>query len=220
MRAPDWLKLAAGKTERTLEDGVRLRLLTARELLEARREAAELAEDGKELALCSNACLVARAVLGHTGRRRYRDGREVLERLTPGEIEALAKCWARFRKEASPGLDIGRERLDKLKASLERMPKQRLRWRVLRCFGALPTEARARRMTDGDYLWCAVNLLLDEEEEAALLCPQCREEAKRDRCPVCGREKGQMVREENSSFDWKRFRALRDGKVPEGEAET
>ena len=125
MRAPDWLKLAAGKTERTLEDGVRLRLLTARELLEARREAAELAEDGKELALCSNACLVARAVLGHTGRRRYRDGTEVLERLTPGEIEALAKCWARFRKEASPGLDIGRERLDKLKASLERMPKQR-----------------------------------------------------------------------------------------------
>ena len=220
MRAPDWLKLAAGRTDRTLEDGVRLRLLTARELLEARREAAELAEDGKELALCSNACLVARAVLGHTGRRRYRDGREVLERLTPGEIEALAKCWARFRKEASPGLDIGRERLDKLKASLERMPKQRLRWRVLRCFGALPTEARARRMTDGDYLWCAVNLLLDEEEEAALLCPQCREEAKRDRCPVCGREKGQMVREENSSFDWKRFRALRDGKVPEGEAET
>ena len=220
MRAPDWLKLAAGKTERTLEDGVRLRLLTARELLEALREAAELAEDGKELALCSNACLVARAVLGHTGRQRYRDGREVLERLTPGEIEALAKCWARFRKEASPGLDIGRERLDKLKASLERMPKQRLRWRVLRCFGALPTEARARRMTDGDYLWCAVNLLLDEEEEAALLCPQCREEAKRDRCPVCGREKGQMVREENSSFDWKRFRALRDGKVPEGEAET
>ena len=220
MRAPDWLKLAAGRTGRTLENGVRLRLLTARELLEARREAAELAEDGKELALCSNACLVARAVLGHTGRRRYRDGREVLERLTPGEIEALAKCWARFRKEASPGLDIGRERLDKLKTSLERMPKQRLRWRVLRCFGALPTEARARRMTDGDYLWCAVNLLLDEEEEAALLCPQCREEAKRDRCPVCGREKGQMVREENSSFDWKRFRALRDGKVPEGEAET
>ena len=54
---------------------------------------------------------------------------------------------------------------------LKTMPKQRLRWRVLRCFGALPTEARARRMTDGDYLWCAVNLLLDEEEEAALLCP-------------------------------------------------
>ena len=220
MRVPDWLKLAAGRTDRTLENGVRLRLLTARELLEARREAAELAKDGKELALCSNACLVARAVLGHTGRRRYRDGTEVLERLTPGEIEALAKCWARFRKEVSPGLDIGRERLDKLKASLERMPKQRLRWRVLRCFGALPTEARARRMTDGDYLWCAVNLLLDEEEEADLLCPQCREEARKDRCPVCGREKGQMVREENSSFDWKRFRALRDGKVPEGEAET
>lgn len=220
MRVPDWLKLAAGLPDRTLENGVRLRLLTAREILEARREAAELAKDGKELALCSNACLVARAVLGHTGRRRYRDGGEVLDRLTPGEIEALARCWARFRKEEAPGLELGRERLDELKASLERLPGQRLRWRVLRLFGALPTEKRARDMTDGDYLWCAVNLLLDEEEEAALLCPRCREEARKDRCPVCGREKGQVIREENGSFDWERFRTLRDGQSPGGEAET
>ena len=70
-------------------------------------------------------------------------------------------------------------------------------------------------MTDGDYLWCAVNLLLDEEEEAALLCPDCRAEAQRDRCPVCGREKGRMVREENPAFDWARFRAMRDGEGPE-----
>jgi len=70
-------------------------------------------------------------------------------------------------------------------------------------------------MTDGDYLWCAVNLLLDEEEEAALLCPDCRAEAQRDRCPVCGREKSRMIREENPAFDWARFRAMRDGTVPE-----
>ena len=30
-------------------------------------------------------------------------------------------------------------------------------------------------MTDGDYLWCAVNLLLDDEETLAQLCPACRE---------------------------------------------
>ena len=30
-------------------------------------------------------------------------------------------------------------------------------------------------MTDGDYLWCALNLLLDQEEELARLCPDfCR----------------------------------------------
>ena len=42
-------------------------------------------------------------------------------------------------------------------------------------------------MTDGDYLWCAVNLLLDDEETLAQLCPACRERAMEARCPVCGR---------------------------------
>ena len=88
------------------------------------------------------------------------------------------------------------------------MSGQRLRWHVLRCFGALPTEERARKMTDGDYLWCAVNLLLDEEEEADLLCHQCREEARRERCPVCGREKSEVRCGENPAFDWERFRTL------------
>ena len=38
---------------------------------------------------------------------------------------------------------------------------------MLRTFGALPTEPRARAMTDRDYLWCALNLLLDGEEIVA-----------------------------------------------------
>ena len=36
-------------------------------------------------------------------------------------------------------------------------------------------------MREEDYLWCAVNLLLDEEEVARQLCPQCREAAERAR---------------------------------------
>ena len=39
-----------------------LRLLSALEILEARREAAQLAESQGERALCSNACLLARAL--------------------------------------------------------------------------------------------------------------------------------------------------------------
>ena len=39
-----------------------LRLLSALEVLEARREAAQLAESQGERALCSNACLLARAL--------------------------------------------------------------------------------------------------------------------------------------------------------------
>ena len=52
---------------------------------------------------------------------------------------------------------------------------------MLKCFGALPTEERAKAMREEDYLWCAVNLLLDEEEVARQLCPQCREAAERAR---------------------------------------
>ena len=38
----------------------------------------------------------------------------------------------------------------------------------------LPSEARAREMTDSDYLYCLVHLQLDGEE------------ALEGRCPVCG----------------------------------
>ena len=110
MRVPDWLKLAADRPH-----DPRLRRLTARQLLEARREALELAADRSELALCSNACLVARAAADRRGRPLYRSGREVLDRLTPARIEALAKGWNYRRKVDDPGLDLGRRRLDALK---------------------------------------------------------------------------------------------------------
>ena len=66
-------------------------------------------------------------------------------------------------------------------------------------------------MTQKDYLWCALHLLLDDEEAASLLCPACREEAEKGRCPVCGREKEETVREENPAFDWARFQQLKEG---------
>jgi hypothetical protein len=91
------------------------------------------------------------------------------------------------------------------------MPQERLKWKVLRAFGALPTEARARAMTGRDYLWCALHLLLDEEEILDRLCPACRAQAEEDRCPVCGGAHGERTAETNGAFDWDRFRALREG---------
>ena len=61
-------------------------------------------------------------------------------------------------------------------------------------------------MTHGDYLWCAVNLLLDSEEELDRLCPACRAEAEENRCPVCGAAVGD--RGSNPAFDMARFREL------------
>ena len=51
------LDFLAGPKEMETEDGETLRLLTAMEVLQARREAEELAQEDRERALCANACL-------------------------------------------------------------------------------------------------------------------------------------------------------------------
>lgn len=86
---------------------------------------------------------------------------------------------------------------------------------MLRTFHALPTEDRARRMKDREYLWCLVQSLLDREEELERLCPECRSRAREGRCPVCGKSAGAWGEgESNSSFDWERFQRLREGERP------
>jgi predicted amidophosphoribosyltransferase len=66
-------------------------------------------------------------------------------------------------------------------------------------------------MTDRDYLWCALNLLLDGQEELDRLCPACRAEAERECCPVCGVPLEQCGR--NAGFDEGRFAALKEGRA-------
>lgn len=209
-KTPDWLKVSAPAALLPLEGGRALRLLTETEEMQVRREAMELAVNEMDLPLCSNACLVARALVC-AGERVYADGRAVLDGLSAEEIEALAERWATFRREKGVGLGLGEKRLDALKASLAARPRQRLKWRVLKTFGALPTEQRVREMTEEDYLWCAVQLLLDEEEAEAALCPSCRAKLEQARCPVCGQETGAVVREENAGFDWARYARLKEG---------
>ncbi|MGM9579290.1 MAG: hypothetical protein ACI3VS_07895 [Evtepia sp.] len=210
MRGLDRLRLEAGAETLPLEDGSRLRLLPVAELLAARREALDLAQKGQERALCSNACLIARALV-REGVRVYPSGQAVLEALTPEEIQTLAEGWAAFDRREDPGFSAPQARVDALKTALGDLPQERLRWRVLRAFRALPTEARVKAMLPRDYLWCALHLLLDQEEAASLLCPTCRAEAEEPRCPVCGRPTGEITREENPGFDMERFLALRRG---------
>lgn len=83
----------------SLGNGLNLRRLSAMELLEARREARELANEGGERPLCSNACLLARA-LGIDGSAEplFSSGREVLIGLTAEEIEELCRRWDEFRR--------------------------------------------------------------------------------------------------------------------------
>lgn len=210
MRGLDRLRLEAGAETTPLEDGSQLRLLPVAELLAARREALDLAQEGRETALCSNACLIARALI-REGERVYPSGQAVLEDLTPQQIQTLAEGWAAFDRREDPGFSAPQVRVDALKEALGDLPQERLRWRVLRAFRALPTEERVKAMLPRDYLWCALHLLLDQEEAASLLCPACRAEAEEHKCPVCGRPTGEITRGENPGFDMDRFLALRRG---------
>ena len=84
---------------RDLGRGYSFRLLSAWELLEARREGETL--PGDEEALRMNACLLARALL-KGGRPAYPGGGAVLKALTAGQIHRLARLWGDFDRENDP----------------------------------------------------------------------------------------------------------------------
>ena len=207
------LSILAGRDRISLDNGFDLRLLSALEVLEARREGVELAGGDRELALCSNACLLARALERTEDRRPvFEGGRAVLSGLTVEEIAALAARWSAFRRENDPGLDLSQEELEQVKADLAGDPGERLKWRVLREFHTLPAEARARAMKGRDYLWCLANTLLDKEEELEKMCPDCRAQTLEERCALCGRPKTQWEEgTDNAAFDLERFEQLRGG---------
>lgn len=143
-----------------------LRRLTARELLLCRAEArAGAGDDEAVFGLWCNAAVLARA-LRKRGRRAFSSPGAVLSALGADEIAALARRYAdemRCDELSDVGDETSREAiLNRLSAQ----PYERLKWRVLRAFGALPTQARALEMTDADYLFCALNLALDAREGA------------------------------------------------------
>lgn len=96
------------------------------------------------------------------------------------------------------------------KKSLQHTPDERLYWRVLREFKALPSEERARNLTEGELLWCALQMELDWEERLSELCPACRAEAMERRCPVCGTPEGAFgTAAVNENFDAARFEEMK-----------
>ena len=110
------LSILAGRDRLSLDNGFDLRLLSALETLQARREGMELAGDDRELALCSNACLLARALERSEDRKPvFSNGQAVLAGLTAEEIAALAARWSAFSRENDPGLDLSEEALEEVK---------------------------------------------------------------------------------------------------------
>ena len=102
----------------------------------------------------------------------------------------LAEEYYALCRELSPALG-DEQALRELEAGLADAPYLRLYWRVLRAFRVLPNERRAQTLTDGELLFCAANLALDERE-------------KRER------PDGEA---ENPAFDEARFQALKEGRI-------
>ena len=97
-----------------LDNGMQLRLLSAMEVLQARREAADMTGEDRERALCSNACLLARA-LTIDDEPVFHSGREVLKGMTVAEIAALSRQWREFDRRENPSLGLDGQELETVK---------------------------------------------------------------------------------------------------------
>lgn len=106
--------ILARNDQMILDNGMHLRLLSAMEVLQARREAATMADERRERALCSNACLLARA-LTIDDEPVFQDGRAVLEGLTVAEIAALSRQWHDFDRAENPALNLEQQELETVK---------------------------------------------------------------------------------------------------------
>ena len=93
--------ILAGPRRTDAGGGRTLRLVSAREVLEARREGDALARDGGERALCRNACLVAKA-LERKGKPVFESGQAALDALRVEDIAGLADAWAGFNRTQTP----------------------------------------------------------------------------------------------------------------------
>ena len=91
-----------------------LRLLSAWEVLDARREGDALAGEGGGRTLCRNACLIARA-LERKGRPVFSDGRAALDGLRVEDISRLADAWVALNREANPSPLDGEEEIQRRK---------------------------------------------------------------------------------------------------------
>ena len=86
--------------------------------------AGQLSGEERERALCSNACLLARALERSEDHvPLFSSGEEVLAGLTVEEIAALSARWRCFSRESDPGLDLSQEELEKVKKNSAATPE-------------------------------------------------------------------------------------------------
>ena len=97
-----------------LENGMSLRLLSAFEVLQARREAEEMMGQERERAICSNACLLAKA-LEVDDKSVFSNGEAVLVGLCVEEIATLSRQWGEFNRRVNPSTKLAEADMEVLK---------------------------------------------------------------------------------------------------------
>lgn len=207
MMEKELLDLVAGERTQNRESH-ELRIISAWELLQARWEAQTMGDEAETEALRRNACILSRAVM-RGGGRIFDSGKAVLEQWSAEKIGREIAAYRLLACRVDPG--CGQEQqVEKLLSQLKKEPMERIRWKVLKAFGVLPTEARAREMTRGDYLYCALQMMLDREQKLQQLCPACRSRAEEKHCIGCG---GALREEDgvNPQFDLQRFEEMKQG---------
>lgn len=108
------ISILAQVDKKVLDNGMELRLVSAWELLDIRREAMELSSVPEDRALCLNACLIGKA-LESDGASVFESGKAVLQGLSVEEIGVLAKEWGAFNQKVNPAPSLGEEALESLK---------------------------------------------------------------------------------------------------------
>ena len=190
-------------------DQVQLHLISAHDLLQAQAEALTMAQpQSAEAGLCLNACILAKAAK-KDGKLVFSCGADVMRAMSAERIERWTKRYLEICEQENT------EQYGQVKQALGEAPYERMKWRVMRTFGVLPSEERAKRMTHGDYLYCVMQMMLDEEERLDELCPSCRERLQTPRCGCCGTP----LEDENMAFDEKRYEELKRGAVHRTAAE-
>lgn len=172
MLSPDLLICAGEKREKLTLFGreFEIRLISAydaavcvtraREL--EKRLAAKSVADSATLA--HNACLTAMCLYDGFG-RVFESGDEALLRLTAEELAHIVSRYAALRLGDFDIDSVTPDEMERLRQSMAQSPLNRIRWKVQKAFCRLPSDHALQRMTDGQYLYCYLNLLIDEAQD-------------------------------------------------------
>lgn len=168
--APDILLCAGDAAEKISLFGreLEVRLFSAYDAAMCIKEAGRLAEQLEKngiddgYALAEGAAICHKCLYDGLG-RVFESAQEALVRLTAEEIGRVTSVYGELRHTDFDIETLSKKDFDRIKSSIESSPLERMRWKVLRALGMMPGDAAAKKMTDGQYLYCYINLLIDGE---------------------------------------------------------